>query len=260
MAEPLDSPIDSGLEFLKVGALARRAGLTVRTLHHYEEIGLLVPARRTGSGHRLYGMPEVRRLHQITSLKQMGLSLDEIRASLDGDAGSLQEILDLQIRRLRTRIQAEEKLCEDLESLRDRLASGDEEVGLGELAESVGRTVRLEAYYTQAQLDTLERRAAAMGQDRIRDAQEEWSRIFRTYGEAMARGKPADHPDVLALARRSRELVSLFTGGDAGIRASLDTMFRTEDPERMMTQHGMPMAPGLWAYIQEAAAALAALD
>ena len=67
------------------------------------------------------------------------------------------------------------------------------------LAESVGRTVRLEAYYTQAQLDTLERRAAAMGQDRIRDAQEEWSRIFRTYGEAMARGKPADHPDVLAL-------------------------------------------------------------
>ena len=84
MAEPLDSPIDSGLEFLKVGALARRAGLTVRTLHHYEEIGLLVPARRTGSGHRLYGMPEVRRLHQITSLKQMGLSLDEIRASLDG--------------------------------------------------------------------------------------------------------------------------------------------------------------------------------
>lgn len=47
---------------MKVGALARRTGLTVRTLHHYDEIGLLRPTQRTTAGHRLYGDEEVRRL------------------------------------------------------------------------------------------------------------------------------------------------------------------------------------------------------
>lgn len=52
-------------EALKVGELARRTGLSVRTLHHYDEIGLLSPARRTATGHRLYGRDEIRRLQQI---------------------------------------------------------------------------------------------------------------------------------------------------------------------------------------------------
>ena len=47
---------------MKVGELTKRTGLTVRTLHHYDEIGLLAPAERTSSGHRLYGETELRRL------------------------------------------------------------------------------------------------------------------------------------------------------------------------------------------------------
>jgi DNA-binding transcriptional MerR regulator len=47
---------------MKVGELARRTGLTVRTLHHYDEIGLLSPSARTESGHRLYGQADVLRL------------------------------------------------------------------------------------------------------------------------------------------------------------------------------------------------------
>ncbi|UCC25676.1 MAG: MerR family transcriptional regulator [Gemmatimonadales bacterium] len=244
-------------ESLKVGELARRTGLTVRTLHHYEEIGLLLPARRNRAGHRLYGRPEVRRLHQIMSLKHLGLSLEEIKSSLDGDHRSLREMLDLQIQRIRDRIHAEEALCRELEALSRRLASGTEDVGLGELADSVGRTVRMERYYTREQLEALERRETELGPERIRVAQQEWVELFQAFETAMSRGKPPDHPDVLSLARRARHLIGLFTGGDEGLRASLDTMYRNEEPERMMAQRGITMAPGLWTYMQQAAEMLA---
>ena len=70
-------------EALKVGELARRTGLTVRTLHHYDEIGLLKPSLHTESGHRLYTAGDVARLQQVISLRQLGFSLEEVRDCLD---------------------------------------------------------------------------------------------------------------------------------------------------------------------------------
>ncbi|MCH7995122.1 MAG: MerR family transcriptional regulator, partial [Planctomycetes bacterium] len=63
----------------KVGELATQTGVSVRTLHDYDEIGLLSPSQRTGSGHRLYGADDVVRLQQIKSCRQLGFSLAEIR-------------------------------------------------------------------------------------------------------------------------------------------------------------------------------------
>src|SRR6478752_6178684 len=69
--------------FWKVGELAERTGLTVRTLHHYDAMGLLSPSGRTdsahGAGHRLYNAADLAKLQQITSLKLLGFSLDQIR-------------------------------------------------------------------------------------------------------------------------------------------------------------------------------------
>ena len=56
----------------KVGALAEASGLTVRTLHHWDQIGLLSPSRRTASGHREYGEPDVVRLYQVLVLRLPG--------------------------------------------------------------------------------------------------------------------------------------------------------------------------------------------
>src|SRR3954466_4629955 len=72
--------------YWKVGELAERTGLTVRTLHHYDAIGLLSPSGRTGSnhnsGHRLYTAADVARLQQILSLKMLGFGLEQIREYL----------------------------------------------------------------------------------------------------------------------------------------------------------------------------------
>ena len=74
---------------LKVGELAKRCGLTVRTLHHYDQIGLLRSSARSGSGYRLYGRTDIARLHQIQVLRKLGLSLGEIGTWLDEAPASL---------------------------------------------------------------------------------------------------------------------------------------------------------------------------
>ena len=79
---------------LKVGALATRTGVSVRTLHHYDDIGLLSPSLRTPSGHRLYVVNEIARLQQIQSLRLMGLSLEEIGGLLDSHNFSAQRVIE----------------------------------------------------------------------------------------------------------------------------------------------------------------------
>lgn len=63
---------------MKVGELARATRLTVRTLHHWEERGLVVPSARTSSGHRVYDDQDVRSVYQVVALRELGLPLDAI--------------------------------------------------------------------------------------------------------------------------------------------------------------------------------------
>ena len=60
---------------MKVGKLAKQTGVSIRTLHHYDEIGLLKPSHRTEAGHRLYTPGDIARLQQIKSLQHLGFSL-----------------------------------------------------------------------------------------------------------------------------------------------------------------------------------------
>jgi DNA-binding transcriptional MerR regulator/bifunctional DNase/RNase len=73
----------------KVGELAKATGLTVRALHHYDRLGLLVPSERTLAGHRLYSGGDVQRLYRILALRHVGLPLSEIGRLLEDDAPDL---------------------------------------------------------------------------------------------------------------------------------------------------------------------------
>src|SRR4030095_4660142 len=79
---------------LTVGALARRTGLTVRTLHHYDKIGVLSPSGRTESGYRLYSDDDVRRLERIVLLRGLGMALDTNASALHGGAPEHLELLE----------------------------------------------------------------------------------------------------------------------------------------------------------------------
>ena len=94
----------------KVGELARRTGLSVRTLHHYDAIGLLSPSHRTEAGHRLYAADDAVRLQQILSLRQLGFSLEEVCACLDRPEFSPRRVVRMHLDHLRRRIEAERRL------------------------------------------------------------------------------------------------------------------------------------------------------
>src|SRR5438105_8916320 len=113
-------------EALKVGELARRTGLTVRTLHHYDEIGLLKPSLHTEAGHRLYTAGDVVRLQQVLSLRQLGFSLEEVRDCLGRLGFSPIEVIRLHLARLREQITLQRRLCERLEAVADRLQAAGE--------------------------------------------------------------------------------------------------------------------------------------
>lgn len=69
-----------------VGELAKITGVTVRALHHYDDIGLVEPSQRSAAGYRLYGDDDVLRLQQVLLFRELGLPLDEIGAVLDDPA------------------------------------------------------------------------------------------------------------------------------------------------------------------------------
>ena len=113
-------------EALKVGELAKRTGLTVRTLHHYDEIGLLKPSLHTEAGYRLYTAADVARLQQVLSLRQLGFALEEVRDCLDRPGFAPLEVIRLHVARLREQIELQRKLCERLETLAEHFRTAAE--------------------------------------------------------------------------------------------------------------------------------------
>jgi DNA-binding transcriptional MerR regulator len=85
---PLDPDVTSGAIVVRVdantvGTVAELSGISVRTLHHYDHIGLVVPSVRTTAGYRRYTDADVERLHLVLVYRAVGLPLDEIRTLLD---------------------------------------------------------------------------------------------------------------------------------------------------------------------------------
>ena len=233
---------------MKVGELTKRTGLTVRTLHHYDEIGLLAPAERTSSGHRLYGETELRRLQEIVSLKSVGLPLKEIKEYLLRDEASLDRVLELQVERINQQIAGRKRLLALIQGLRQRLRSP--------LTRTIEVTMKYEKYYTPEQLEQLEEHAGEVGEERIQAVQQEWTELFAAYQASMEKGCEPASDEVQALARKSAALIQEFTGGDETITASLGNMYKAEGGEGISSSHGMNTSPELWEYMGKAGAVL----
>lgn len=227
-------------EALKVGELARRTGLTVRTLHHYDEIGLLTPSKSTGSGHRLYTGGDIARLQQVISLRQLGFSLDEIRDCLNRADFSPMEVIRLHLTRLREQIEVHEQLCERLESLAARFQPAGE-VSAELFLKAIEVMNMIENYYTPEQLETLKRRreeAAAAGEDIAAKGTADWAALLEDYKAEMEKGTDPADPKLQALEKRRQALVSVFTGGDAAIEQSLTRLWM-EQADNLCSQFGM---------------------
>jgi DNA-binding transcriptional MerR regulator len=241
-------------EALKVGELAKRTGLTVRTLHHYDEIGLLRPSLHTESGHRLYTAGDVARLQQVLSLRQLGFSLEEVRDCLGRPDLAPLEVIRLHVARLREQIEMQRNLCERLEALAECFRAAGE-VSADEFLRTIEVMTMIENYYTPEQLEALRQRreeAGAAGVDIAKQGQADWEALFADLRAAMEQGiDPAD-PRAQSLEQRRQALVNCFTGGDKGIEQSLKRLW-TEQGDKLAAQHGYD--PKLMEYLGKIAQA-----
>jgi DNA-binding transcriptional MerR regulator len=216
-------------EHHRIGELARVAGVTVRTLHHYDELGLLTPSVRTGGGHRLYTAADVERLYRLLALRGLGLPLDEIGALLESGDGVAETV--------RRHLGRVERQAEALDGLRARLTRLLAALDGGEdssqrFLDALEAMSMFERYYTPEQLRQLEERRQTLGEDEIKRVEQEWKDLYARVREHREKGTDPADPAVQALVRRSGELIQMFTGGDPGIAASLKRMYEEEGPER----------------------------
>lgn len=136
--------MDAATESFKVGDLARATGLTVRTLHYYDEIGLLTPSHRSGGGHRLYAPSDVQRLYRIGLLRRIGLPLDVIGRALDDPAWDLQAAMNSHIDQLDQQLAVSHRLRGRLAAMVETVG-GSGEPATGELLSALEEMTMLEA-------------------------------------------------------------------------------------------------------------------
>lgn len=236
---------------LRVGALAHRTGLTVRTLHHYDEIGLLTPSARTDAGHRLYGPDDVARLYQVVALRSIGLPLDVIRSLLDRAASPL-DAVERQLAHLRETIEEGQRLVERLEGIAAQVRAA-QPVAVDDLLHTIHLTTMFEKHYTPGQLDVLKQRRTEVGEERIREVQEHaWPNLWADFRKHLEAGTPATDSALEPLVRRAETLIAEFTGGNASIRQSLGNAVQ-ENRQAMHQAWGIDEALGT--YYAEAMAA-----
>ncbi|MGH3488803.1 MAG: MerR family transcriptional regulator, partial [Actinopolymorphaceae bacterium] len=104
---------------LTVGQVSTRVGVTVRALHHWDEIGLARPSLRTAAGYRLYTAGDLERLHRIVVYRELGLGLDRIRAILDDPTADVPGALRAQRTQLAERIDRLQQLSAGLDRMID---------------------------------------------------------------------------------------------------------------------------------------------
>ena len=209
----------------KIGELARATGLTVRTLHHYDEIGLLVPSERTYAGYRLYGEDDVRRLYEIRALRGLGIPLGEIPEALEGD---VRATLARHLERVGQDLERQRRLQSLLKRILDAVdtASGEDYM------EAIEAMTMFERYYTPEQLEQIEERRKSFSDDEHDQFHRDWEELIAAAKAEKAKGTDPSDPRMQEIATKWRELIELFTGGDEGILGGLKTMFQEEGPER----------------------------
>ena len=133
----------------RIGEVAATTGLTVRTLHHYDEIGLLAPTGRSEAGYRLYGDDDVRRLYRIVAFRRLGFALGEIGALLDGDGADPRTVIRAQLERRDAEVALRERLRSRLTRLLEAL-DGANGAGADLFLEAIEGMTMAERYYTPA--------------------------------------------------------------------------------------------------------------
>ena len=226
-------------ELLKVGDLARRSGLTVRALHHFDQIGLLQPSARSEAGYRLYNRDDVARLHALQSLRALGVPLKQIGGLLKGDGSDLPAIVARQMRALDNEIAQATALRQRLQLLAAMLASGRQP----EVDDWLGVIGLMNTYAHYFNADEIRRIVGNW--PRVAEA---WPKVLAQLQAAKDRGLPPSDPQVQALVQQWMGLMHHWLDGDFDLMSRWGAVHVNEPQVRGPSR----TTPGLARYVQQA--------
>ncbi|MFY0758929.1 MerR family transcriptional regulator [Metabacillus dongyingensis] len=146
----------------KTGELAKLTGLTIRTLRYYDQIKLFSPSKYSEAGYRLYNTTDLSRLQQILSLKDLGLTLEEIKSIFSDDTYNPIEVVTLQIDRLRENIRVQQKLLKDLQNVSEVLQT-KETLTVEDFTSSIGMMKKSHENYFSGRQKNMERHFDQLG-------------------------------------------------------------------------------------------------
>lgn len=241
-----------------MGELARATGLSVRALRHWDEVGLVCP-HRTAAGHRRYGRADVTRLYRALALRQMGLSLEQIRALLTETDPSPRATLHAHLDRVDADLAALQTLRERLV---DVLAALDNPSGDGGATETtllmkvIEKMTMFEQHLTADQRTWFARRREQVGAQAWQQAIDQWPELVTAVRERMDAGTDPTDPRVQALMDRWEELQRVFLGDSAEMRTISGRAWQDmwdQHPEQLRDSSRVA-PPEMWDYIQRAQA------
>ena len=244
----------------RVSDFAEKAGVTVRTLHHYDRIGLLKPSGRTEAGYRLYGERDFSRLQQIVTLKFIGLPLKEIKALIDQNQLDMVATLRLQRELLSGKRRQVEAAMRAIDAAERSIASNGEPdwTTLKKIIEVLEMQANndkawMKQYYSeeaQAKIAELNKNWTPEMQIKV---QQDWKDLICDVESAISgRVEPASG-QAQALVQRWSDLVKSFTGGDPEIQKGVNSFYT--DQTNWPSTFQKPFSDEVWQYIKQAMAA-----
>ncbi len=246
-----------------IGEVANLAHLTVRTLHHYDDIGLLHPSGHTAAGHRRYGEADLARLREIRFYRELDFGLDEIAAMLDGPGRGTDDRLRTQHRMLRERRERDARLLSALEKEMEARQMGMsltpeeqfEVFGTDKVGGEWADEARERWSETEAWQES-QRRTAHYTKEDWQQLKEEADAALREWRDVMQAGEPADGERARGLAEAHRVYLERWfhpCGYDHHL--CLARMYVTDE---RFTKTYDDVAPGLARYVHDAITANAA--
>jgi len=197
-----------------VKQLAELAGVSVRTLHHYDRIGLLTPRERTGAGYRLYGEDELYRLQQILFYRELGYSLKDTGDILSDPGFDLVRSLEFQKGQIQKQQARVLKLIGTIDKTIVELKRKDRMLSNEELYEGLPRE-KAEAYRKEAierwgdEVADSENRLRQMSKEELRQLKAKGDEITRKIAALMNLG-PADSIVQKAIAEHFEYLHAFY--------------------------------------------------
>jgi DNA-binding transcriptional MerR regulator len=219
-----------GVTVYRVSEFAEKAGVTVRTLHHYDRLGLLKPSGRTGAGYRLYGEKDFARLQQIVTLKFIGMPLKEIKDLLNRVDLDLPTALQVQRQLLQEKRRQVETAIQAIEQAeRSMQSTGQPDwASLKKIIEVMEMQNNMEwskKYYSDQAQAKIEERAKTWTPELQAKVTQDWKELLRDVEAALSRGEHPAGPKGRELAERWSNLVGGFTGGDPEVQAGVNRLY-----------------------------------